>query len=226
MGLVLDGICDNLVFGAAYVGCILALMPLYGWWIWPIALLAGASHSAQSASLDFYNREYLYFGCGLTKGDYWNPDYREASLARAAAKSAGEKWLWLFRSSWIGQQEWIRTRSSQSRRDWRAAVLGLRSQEFMALYRAYNKNLLRVWRPLGANVHTIGIIGFAFLGRFDLYLVLIDILALNLWLLAAIAIQKRADRRLLLELAGAGLVSFSGPWRTQGQAPTLNQESS
>ena len=64
LGLVLDGLCDNLVFSSAYIGSTLTVMPIWGYWIWPIALLAGFCHSFQSAMLDYYNREYLYFGCG------------------------------------------------------------------------------------------------------------------------------------------------------------------
>ena len=40
LGLVLDGLCDNLVFGAVYLGCCTALASDRGPWVWPLAIAA------------------------------------------------------------------------------------------------------------------------------------------------------------------------------------------
>ena len=201
IGLVLDGICDNIVFIAAYVGSILTIQPYYGGRIWILGVLAGVCHSAQSAILDFYNREYLYFGYGLHHGDYWNPSVEDADRARAACPSANEKIAWWLRRTWIRQQQLLATRTVALRSQWKTALLGERSTEFQMLYRDHNRFVLRLWRPLGANFHTIMIIVFAFLRRFDLYLLLIDVLLLTIWLFIVREIQAFYDRRFLRCLA-------------------------
>lgn len=196
IGLVLDGVCDNIVFAAAYIGCVLTILPLYGWKIWILAILAGVCHSAQSAILDFYNREYLYFGCGFTAGDYWNPSVEEAISKNSESK--WEKMAWWLRRSWLMQQQLLSTRTIREREEWRSILN--RNRDFSSLYRRHNRLVLRLWRPLGANIHTIMIIAFAFLRRFDLYLLLIDIGALTIWFFLVRSIQARSDERFRQQL--------------------------
>lgn len=191
IGLVLDGVCDNIVFTAAYVGCILTILPVYGWKIWILAVIAGVCHSVQSAILDFYNREYLYFGCGFTDGDYWNPSVEDAELRQQEDQSKIEKISWRLRRSWLMQQQLFSTRSIQEREAWKEILFS--KKDFSTLYRKHNRQVLRLWRPLGANIHTIMIIVFAFLQRFDLYLLWIDIGALTIWFFLARTVQARTD---------------------------------
>lgn len=202
LGLVLDGLCDNVVFASAYVGSILALSG-WDWKIWPIAFLAGACHSLQSSMLDFYNREYLFFGQGKTNGDYWNPTIAEADQELAVARGR-EKFFGNLRYSWIWQQNKLTSRDETLRYQWRAILNGPRGAEFQALYRDHNRLILRFWRLMGANMHTILIIVFVFLRRFDLYLILGDIIGLNLALLVLSLCQARQDAK--LESKARGLV--------------------
>jgi len=204
-GLALDGLCDNLVFLSVYVGNTLNLMPAYGPWIWPIAVLAGLCHSSQSSLLDFFNRDYLYFGCGKVNGDYWNPTLDEAREGRAET-SGRERILWELRFSWIWQQNTFSKRPAIRRKRWRELVLGPRSEEFQALYRDHNRLILRFWRLMGANMHTILIITAAFARRFDLYLIFGDILFLTAAMLVLRLAQARQDAKLLAALEARGLV--------------------
>lgn len=192
LGLILDGICDNFVFGSAYFASILTVMPLWGWTIWPIGILAGFFHSVQSSVLDFYNREYLYFGAGKTKGDYWNPSVEEAKKERDRA-SGISRFLLGTRITWIWQQTVLTTRTSQQREQWKTLANGPRSQDFQKLYCEYNRTILRFWRLMGANFHTILIVIFVFYRRFDWYLIFCDIIALNIALLFLRLAQKRVD---------------------------------
>ncbi len=192
LGLILDGICDNFVFGSAYFASILTVMPLWGWSIWPIAILAGFFHSVQSSVLDFYNREYLYFGAGKTKGDYWNPSVEEAKKERDRATGIS-RFLLGTRISWIWQQTVLTTRTSQQREQWKALVNGPRSQEFQKMYCEHNRTILRFWRLMGANFHTILILIFVFYRRFDWYLIFCDLIALNIALIILRLAQKRVD---------------------------------
>lgn len=189
-GLVLDGICDNIVFAAVYIGCTVPLMETYGWWIWLLAVPAGACHSVQSALLDFYNREFLFYTGGDKSRGYWNPLVAEARTENG--------WLARARLSWLFQQQMLSTRDPATRLRMRAAKET--GGSFADLYRKHHRGLLHLWRPLGANVHTLAILTFMALGKFELYLVLVDLLLLNLWLSAACWAQSRADRAFLSEL--------------------------
>ncbi|MGZ3710433.1 MAG: CDP-alcohol phosphatidyltransferase family protein, partial [Bdellovibrionota bacterium] len=137
LGLVLDGLCDNIVFASAYIGSILTI-PSWGLEIWPIAIFAGACHSWQSSILDFYNREYLYFGNGKVAGDYWNPTISEADKELEASRGT-ERIFWNLRFSWIWQQNKLTSRSDTLRFQWRDLVRSPRGAEFQELYRDHNR---------------------------------------------------------------------------------------
>lgn len=205
LGLVLDGLCDNLVFASVYIGSILTLLPTWGAWIWPIAFLAGFCHSFQSAMLDYYNREYLYFGYGKITGDYWNPTLEEARSAKAAARTWEEKVFWGLRYSWLWQQNKLSSRSDAERYRWREVVAASQGVEFQTLYREHNRLMLRFWRLMGPNFHTILILVFVFLRRFDLYLIVADIFCLTAALLLLRRFQARQDRKLLKALEERGI---------------------
>lgn len=203
IGLVLDGICDNLVFASCYIGCISTIVPIYGMKIWPMAIFAGVCHSFQSSVLDFYNREYLFFGAAKGK-DYWNSTLTEARHEKKTATGKDKIFIEL-QFSWIWQQNKLSTRTEAERTKLRALVEGPRATEVQELYRDFNRTVLRFWRPLGANVHTMMIIVFAFLQRFELYLILVDIIGLNLWLLGVRFFQRRQDQKLFSALRAKGL---------------------
>lgn len=204
-GLVLDGLCDNFVFLSVYVGNTLNLVPHYGLGIWPVAIFAGLCHSSQSSLLDFFNRDYLYFGCGKVNGDYWNPTLEEAREGRAHA-TGSDRLFWELRFSWIWQQNTFSKRPAIRRKRWRELVLGPRSEEFQALYRDHNRLILRFWRIMGANFHTILIIAAAFARRFDLYLIVGDILFITAAVLVLRLAQARQDEKLNAALEARGLL--------------------
>jgi hypothetical protein len=203
LGLVLDGLCDNLVFASAYIGSTLTIIPLWGNWFWAVAVVAGVCHSLQSSMLDYYNREYLFFGCGKTKGDYWNPTLPEARLDRDAA-SGQDILFWRLRFSWVWQQSKLSNRSDALRHQWRSYLESPRAEEFQIEYRRHNATILRFWRLMGPNFHTILLLSFVFLRRFDLYLILGDILFLTVALALLRVAQRRQDTKLQAALANKG----------------------
>lgn len=61
-GKIFDGVAGNLMFISIYVNmCIRFIVEGGTFWIFPIALISGASHSFQSAMSEFYRGFYLYF---------------------------------------------------------------------------------------------------------------------------------------------------------------------
>jgi len=203
IGLVIDGICDNFVFISVYYFSTLALVPSYGPEIFILALVAGVSHSAQSAILDYYNREYLYFGYGKTEDDhYWNSTAQELKQEAEKASKLSERILGRIRISWVAQQNFLSTRSSEERLRMRSLVRSSNPEireKFMSKYRELNKTMIRFWRLMGSNFHTIMIIFFVFIRRFDLYLILIDIVFLNLAIYFLRKVQRKCDDKLLAD---------------------------
>jgi hypothetical protein len=206
LGLVLDGLCDNLVFAAAYIGSALTIKEQYGLALIPISLLAGICHSAQSAMLDFYNREYLYFGYGKIQDDYWNGTLEEAAMERDSASTQGARILASLRFSWVWQQNKITTRTTAERRAMQALVTGKNSAIFQNEYKKYNRTILRFWRLMGPNFHTIAILVCVFLRRFDLYLIAVDIIALTIALFVLRFFQCQQDQKLFRSLKSKNLL--------------------
>lgn len=200
-GLVLDGLCDNLVFASAYIGSTLTIMPFYGPGIWVIAVLAGVGHSCQSAMLDFYNREYLFFGYGKGE-DYWNPTLKEATSEQAAAKSFQDKLFWNLRGSWLWQQNKMSTRTPEERLQLKALLNrdAETCKRVGEIYRDNNRVMLRFWRLMGPNFHTMMILLFVFARRFDLYLIAVDIFGLTLALFCLRLAQRHKDEQLFGKL--------------------------
>ncbi|HEY8279382.1 MAG TPA: CDP-alcohol phosphatidyltransferase family protein [Bdellovibrionota bacterium] len=203
-GLILDGICDNIVFGAVYFGSALTVTHIWGSWIWPMALLAGALHSLESSALDYYNREYLVFGYGKIDSDYWNPSDEEAR-AEVSSSSGFTRFMLKMRLTWIWQQNKLSTRTQDTRQAWRSLLGSSKATEFQGLYRDHNRLILRAWRLMGPNFHTIMILAFVFLRRFDLYLILVDCLFLPAALLVLRALQSKQDALLIDSLSRRGL---------------------
>lgn len=205
LGLVLDGLCDNFVFGAVYISSTLTVVFLWGNWIWPIAVFAGVCHSFQSSMLDYYNREYLYFGCGKINGDYWNPTLEEAISEKNKAATQEEKIFWSLRFSWLWQQNKLSSRLDEQKYHWRNLVRGSRSEEFQEVYKKHNRTMIRFWRLMGPNFHTILILICVFLRRFDFYLILGDIVFLSVCLFILRIFQSHQDKKLNAELRERGL---------------------
>ena len=206
LGLVLDGLCDNLVFASAYIGSALTVKAGYGVALVPISLLAGVCHSAQSAMLDFYNREYLYFGYGKVQNDYWNSTIAEANQEKNEAKTREERIFARLRFSWIWQQNKITTRSTEERLALRDLVHSKNTVELQNSYREHNQIMLRFWRLMGPNFHTIMILVCVFLRRFDYYLIYVDIIGLTLALFVLRYFQCQQDQKLFRSLKRKNLL--------------------
>ncbi|MDD4972734.1 MAG: CDP-alcohol phosphatidyltransferase family protein [Bacteriovorax sp.] len=203
IGLVLDGICDSIVTIGIYAACSWPLVVSYGSYFAIIVCLALYLHSCQCAILDFYHREYLYFGYGKTENDmYWNPGINDG--IRNIENSSGlEKFMNQLRLTWIKKQQFLTSRTDSQRQAMRAYLLNSSlssKEEFMTLYKDNNLWLLPFWRLVGVNAHTILIIIFMFMHRFDIYLITFDLIIFNLIILTVGFMQKNADQKLFIKL--------------------------
>jgi len=203
LGIILDGICDSLVTIAIYAAGIYPWFQTTGWWVWPIGYLGAILHSNQCAVLDFYHREYLYFGYGKTENDtYWNPEVDEAHKNVNNSENKKERILNSLRVTWIKQQRMTSSRP----KSWRLLMRKLihsadsvKKEKFMQRYRELNKPMLPYWRLIGVNMHTIIIIGAFYFHLFGVYIVLFDFLLFNFIIFIMRKIQYQKDRLLMQE---------------------------
>lgn len=199
LGLILDGICDSLVTIAVYAACAWPFLEQYGPWFVLVVIVALYLHSCQCAILDFYHREYLYFGYGKTQSDtYWNPSIADGLRLIEESLSFKEKVMNKLRFTWIRKQQWLTSRTDAQRIRMREKILSLPSAEkenFMIEYRKHNLWLLPYWRLIGVNAHTALIIYFMFQRRFDIFLLAFDLVVFNLIIFVVNGMQKKSDRR-------------------------------
>lgn len=204
-GLIIDGICDSLVIIAIYAACTWPFIKAQGLIYIFMLMLALYLHSCQCAILDFYHREYLYFGYGKTENNtYWNPSFTDSILQLQNSQSQSDKILNYLRSTWIRKQQFLTTRTSEQRAQMQKYILNGSNDEkkyFMDTYKKHNLWLLPYWRLVGVNAHTIVVIIFMFLHRFDLYLILFDLIIFNLIVLGVRFLQKESDQSFFTELA-------------------------
>lgn len=204
IGLVVDGICDSLVTIAVYGACAWPFIQSYGYFF--ILVVAGALyiHSYQCAILDFYHREYLYFGYGKTENEtYWNPGISDGRRNIESGTNGLEKFMSKLRMTWIRKQQLLTSRTDSERRTMREYLLAsstIDKERFMEAYKRNNLWLLPFWRLIGVNAHTVLVIVFMFLKRFDIYLISFDLVVFNLIIWGVGLRQKASDKKLFSEL--------------------------
>lgn len=204
LGLILDGICDSLVTIAIYASCAWPFVNSYGPQFVFATVIGLYLHSCQCAILDFYHREYLYFGYGKIENDtYWNPSLEDGEKIIRNSRPGMEKIMNSLRMTWIKKQQYLTTRSDAVRSVMRERIINSSYEEkenFMKAYRQNNLWLLPYWRLIGVNAHTALIIFFMALGRFDIYVIAFDIVILNLIILIVGYLQKKSDQKLFSDL--------------------------
>jgi len=61
MGRMLDGLCGIIIFAVIYFALCFRITPLWGIWIWLLALTAGFFHGKQAELADYYRNIHLFF---------------------------------------------------------------------------------------------------------------------------------------------------------------------
>jgi len=61
LGRLLDGLASSIWFVAIYVAICWRLMPVWGFYIWPLAVVSGYFHSKQAAMADYLRNFHLLF---------------------------------------------------------------------------------------------------------------------------------------------------------------------
>ncbi len=191
LGRSIDGVIDNVVFLSCYLGGSLYFYPIYGWPIFLLAVVSGYTHSYKAALYEFYKAEFLLL---VGKSEAGNMPISADEL-----ESTGDSWhnkiIDAIYKDYIKKTLYYTTRTPEQRVQMRS-LANENNADFDSLYSSLNKKMLFWWAWLcGSNTHRNGIILFALIGRFDLYLIFgslwtLGIVPLNHW-------QKKYDKKLL-----------------------------
>jgi phosphatidylglycerophosphate synthase len=108
-GRILDGVSDNIRFINLYVHLLVRLLLAgWGWEAVVLAAAAGASHSFQSAAVDFMRQAYLYLGAG--RGS-------ELDLPETVSPTEARTWLQrigaLLYRDYVRRQVWLFPRTAE-----------------------------------------------------------------------------------------------------------------
>lgn len=191
LGRSIDGVIDNVVFLACYIGGALYFVPEYGWIIFLLLGVSGYTHSYKAALYEFYKAEYLLL---IGKSEAGNTPISIDEL-----KPTGDSWhnkiLDAIYKDYIKKTLLYTTRTVDQRLKMRSLAKEENSN-FDGLYMLLNKKMIFWWAWVcGSNTHRNALILFALIGRFDLYL-----WSSAIWTLAIIPLnywQKKFDKNLL-----------------------------
>ena len=196
LGRKVDAIIDTLVFAACYTGGAMYFLPSYGWYIIPLAALAGYLHSAKSAAYEFYKMEFILY----IKG---SESHRIKSLEEIkASESRGgfiNECLYYLELDYTRKQAMFIYRSDEDRLLFSSWTFSEKHQSFANLYKKYNEKILTPWALIcGTNMHRNYLMVCALFGRIDIYFLITIITYLPMiWVGYK---QKNQDKLLIAEM--------------------------
>lgn len=197
IGMIIDGLIDNIVFFSIYLGATLYYLPIHGPWFFLLACLGGVVHAFHSLVFDYYKNEVLYLYAG--SDSYRNITINEARDAYINEKGGGfNKFGRFLHLNYVKEQSWFTHRKGDIKKRFEDLRNDpQKSEEFKKLYIEKNAPLMRLWALFGgSNAHRILIVIFSFFSAFDIYL-LVNIVGLSIPLLILGFAQKKIDERLL-----------------------------
>lgn len=195
IGRIIDGLIDNLVFVACYLGGCLYFFPEYGWWIIVLAAASGYAQSFKAALYEFYKSEFLFLS-GRMEAGYIPTNIKEL-------KPTGSKWYHKIMDGlyldYTKKQLNYSTRSENDRVNMQHFSQE-NTKDFRVKYSEMNKRLLFWWAWLsGSNTHRNALILCALFARFDIYLWASLIWTIGIWPVSLY--QKRTDSKLMAEVS-------------------------
>lgn len=168
LGRKIDAIIDTLVFVACYTGGALYFMQTdYGYWVFPLAALAGYFHSVKSGVYEYYKTEFIYYVKGAK--DHRIPYVEEIE------KTPGKSGIWYtllyyVEVDYYKKQHMFHGRSRADRALFEQYAFGEHSDHFRALYTRINGPLMTWWALVcGTNTHRTVLMVTSLFGRMDLY---------------------------------------------------------
>lgn len=184
LGRILDGLAGNVWFIIIYVVLVLRVLNygFYGlsnFWIWIIAICAGASHIIHASMADYYRNIHLYFLEFGKGGEFDNSDKIKEELKALSWKNWFKKIMLAFYWNYTHTQENFTPKFQR----FISEVRGIYPdnnlpEELCTEFRSMSKPLMKYTNILQFNTRVIALFIFLFLNQPFFYF-LFDLLVLN-----------------------------------------------
>ena len=155
LGRMLDGIADNAKFTSLYIALGLRLVTEMGTgWAFLIAVVAGVTHSYQSALADFYRNAYLFFVVNPQKAeqDSSKPLWKEYAALRWHRNPIQKLLMRAYITYTTRQERWCGGSLALQRRA-RRQMGGDFPEELRETYRRLNRPLLKYYNADDEHPH-------------------------------------------------------------------------
>lgn len=108
VGRALDGFAGDLWFASIYIAICFRLFPVWGGWIWGMAVVAGFFHSKQASMADYYRNIHLLFLKGKSGSELDNSVELTEKYNKQTFKNNwfDKIYLFFYRSYTKGQESW------------------------------------------------------------------------------------------------------------------------
>jgi phosphatidylglycerophosphate synthase len=190
-GRVLDGIGDNLVFMSVYVHLCLRFAAEGGSiGIWLVALLAGLSHSWQSATAEFCRDAYLRFAVGKLRSLELSSDLRRQDETVRWSGQFLKKMLLKLHLGNVIEQEMMCPGVVRLEEAARTAFAGEVPRAFRDRYQERNRSMIVFFNFLRTNSRMLLLFLLLFLGR-PVWYFQVELIAFN-FLLVVLAFRQNA----------------------------------
>ena len=197
-GRVLDGVGDNLVFASVYVHLCFRFMAQGGSaGVCLIALLAGFSHSIQSAAAEFCRDAYLRFGVAKSGSFDLSSDLRRRYETVSWSRHFLKKLLLRVHLNYVAEQEMVCPCFVRLEKAARDAFPREVPDLFQARYRESNLGMIRCLNFFRTNSRMFLLFLLLFLGRPAWYFA-VELVPLNLLLVILLLRQNAICRKMEL----------------------------
>ncbi len=193
LGFIIDGACDYITFILVYCAFGLALMDVYGSGVWVLIIGAGAGHAMQAAAFELQRESYIR----------WTQQDAKSGTQEGAAVASSSAFIRLAGHLYRSLQEPFRPLSHLNLKRIENGVYGqLAFSEAADAYRTQFRRPVLAWSILSANNRTIAIFVFCLAG-FPVGYFIYEVCVLTFVLAGLIALNKRAEAKLISSLANA-----------------------
>jgi phosphatidylglycerophosphate synthase len=196
-GELVDGVCDYFAHSVLYIALAAMLDDSLGWWAWPLAVGAVASHAAQTNHAETQRRSYLWWAYGI-------PWLKHARAEGDEVFRSGNWFTLTF--GWMAR---VYLRGADAMTPYAAQVDALaavaagdqrRAALVRRLARRASRRSLLLQKAVGPNPRTI-ILGASMALGSPLYFFLAETLLLNLLLALSVRHHNIVGARLVEKLA-------------------------
>ncbi|MBL1213302.1 MAG: CDP-alcohol phosphatidyltransferase family protein [Ignavibacteriae bacterium] len=198
IGRILDGFGGNLWFISIYIHLCFRYIDGGGtYWIFLLAIVAGISHSAQSAMADYFRNFYVYFAIGKTQSEIDESSLLQKDYKKLAwSKNLFSKFLMRVYINYTIEQELLagklKTLYAISKDKFGENLPAWLKQE----YKILNKSLIKYFNILTTNTRMIFLFIVLIIGMPVLYWVF-EITILNILLIYVIFKQNHNSKYLI-----------------------------